>query len=137
MAKQFRVGLFPMCADVLHAGHIGALREAKSLCDVLIVALNTQPDGKRPVESVYERWMKLDNLKCVDAVLPYQGRRDLELVAASLDYDVRFLGGDYVGKTWDGKEQEIQRGIEAYFISRNHGLSSTTLKQRIAAAVLN
>lgn len=137
MSKQFRVGLFPMCADVLHAGHIGALREAKRLCEVLIVALNTHPDGKRPVESVYERWMKLDNLNCVDAVLPYQGRRDLELVAASLDYDVRFVGDDYIDKSWDGQDQESKRGIEAYFIRRDHGLSSTALKQRIVAAAVH
>lgn len=46
------IGLFPMCADILHVGHIAALREAKEHCDFLIVALNTKPDNKTPVESV-------------------------------------------------------------------------------------
>lgn len=38
-----------MCADILHVGHILALEEAKKHCDILIVALNTHPDGKTPI----------------------------------------------------------------------------------------
>lgn len=136
MEKQYNVGLFPMCADILHAGHISALKEAKGLCNVLIVALNTHPDGKTPVESVYERWAKLNELKCVDFVIPYQGRSDLELVSSTLSYDVRFLGDDYVDKDWDGKQQEERRGIVPHFLQRSHGLSSTALKNRVRTAVL-
>ena len=123
-----------MCADVLHAGHIAALKEAKAHCDFLIVALNTHPDGKSPVESVYERWTKLAELRCVDLVIPYQGRKDMELLAATLSYDIRFLGDDYVDKEWDGKLQESERGIAPFFMKRGHGLSSTQLKQRIVSA---
>lgn len=126
------IGLFPMCGDVLHTGHITALKEAKDNCDVLIVALNTHPDGKTPVETVYERWTKLNELRCVDLVIPYQGRKDMELLAGTLNYNVRFLGNDYVDKEWDGKAQESLRGIQPYFIKRDiHGLSSTQLKTRI------
>ena len=129
------VGLFPICGDVLHAGHVVALKEAKDNCDILVVALNTHPDGKNPVESVYERYTKLAELKCVDTVIPYQGRADLELLAATFNYNVRFLGSDYIGKDWDGKEQEMSRGITAHFINRGlHGLSSTELKERIKAS---
>lgn len=124
-------GLFPMCADILHTGHILAIAEAKEHCDYLIVALNTHPDGKSPVQSVFERFAQLSALGCVDKVIPYQGRKDMELIASVLPYQIRFLGEDYMGKDWDGKEQERERGIEWYFISRKHGLSSTELKQRI------
>lgn len=130
-----KIGLFPMCGDVLHAGHIAALKEAREHCDFLIVALNTHPDGKSPVESVYERFTKLAELKCVDQVIPYQGKKDMELLAATLNYNVRFLGNDYVNKDWDGKEQERKRCIPPYFMQRDlHSLSSTQLKERIKSS---
>ena len=47
--ENIKVGLFPMCADILHVGHILALEEAKKNYDYLIVALNTHPDGKNPI----------------------------------------------------------------------------------------
>ena len=122
-----------MCADILHAGHVLALEEAKKNCDHLIVALNTHPDGKCPVQSVFERYTQLLAVKYVDDVIPYQGRKDMEILAAVLDYDVRFLGADYTGKDWDGKEQETIRGIAPYFIKRLHGLSSSELKDRVKA----
>jgi glycerol-3-phosphate cytidylyltransferase len=131
MEKPSRVGLFPMCGDLLHAGHIIALQEARARCDYLIVALNTHPDGKEPVQSVFERYIQLFNVEHVDEVIPYQGRKDMEMLAAVLNYDVRFLGSDYIDKDWDGKEQEEKRGIKPYFIERDHGLSSTELKNRI------
>lgn len=130
-----KIGLFPMCGDVLHTGHIAALKEAKEHCDFLIVALNTHPDGKNPVESVYERYTKLIELKCVDQVIPYQGKKDMELLAATLNYNIRFLGNDYVNKDWDGKKQESLRFIPPYFMKRDlHGLSSTQLKERIKSS---
>lgn len=131
-----RVGLFPMCADILHAGHIFALEEAKKNCDCLIVALNTHPDGKSPVQSVYERYTQLYAVEYVDGVIPYQGRADMELLASVLDYDVRFLGADYMDKDWDGKEQETIRGILPHFIKRNHKLSSSDIKSRIKNEVV-
>ena len=125
------VGLFPMCADLLHAGHILALKEAKDKCNYLIVALNTHPDGKKPVQSVMERYLQLGAVKFVDKVIPYQGKADMEFIASALDYDIRFVGYDYMDKDWDGKKQEIERGIKACYINRNHGLSSSELKERI------
>lgn len=135
MSKKYKIGLFPMCADLLHAGHIFALEEASNNCEYLIVALNTYPDGKRPIQSVYERYTQLKAVKHVYDVIPYQGRVDMELIASSLNYDVRFVGEDYRDKDWDGKKQEERRGIPACFLSRSHSLSSTNLKQRIVECV--
>lgn len=87
--KRYKRGLFPMCADILHAGHIMALKEAKEHCDYLIVALNTHPDGKTPVQSVFERYTQLCAVKYVDEVIPYQGKADMEVLASMLKYDVR------------------------------------------------
>jgi len=120
-----------MCADILHVGHILALEEAKKHCDVLIVALNTHPDGKTPIQSVFERYMQLNSVKWVDKIIPYQGKTDMERISLTLDYQVRFLGEDYVDKEWDGKAQEQERNIKPFFISRKHGFSSSELKKRI------
>lgn len=126
------IGFYPLCGDVLHAGHILALEEARRHCDYLIVGLNTTPDGKTPVQSVFERWTQLEAVKYIDRLIPYSGRRDCELLCSSLVYDIRFVGYDYLGKTWDGKSIEEQRGVTIHYLRRDHGLSSTELKQRIS-----
>lgn len=132
-----KVGLFPMCADVLHSGHIVALEEAKQYCDYLIVGLNCNPDNKKPIQSIYERFMQLRAVKFVDEIIPYQNKKDLELLVSTLKYDIRFLGEDYIDKDWDGKEIENKLNKQIYFISRNHSLSSTELKSRIEGVKLN
>lgn len=126
-----KIGFYPMVGDLLHAGHILAIEEAKRNCDYLIVGLNCAPDGKNPVQSIYERYIQLKAVKYIDEIIPYSGRVDLELLASSLHYDVRFLGDDYRDKDWDGKAVEEQLGKAPYFLSRKHYLSSTELKERI------
>lgn len=126
-----KIGFYPMAADILHAGHMLAIEEAKQNCDYLIIGLNCTPDGKNPVQSIYERYIQLRAVKWVDEVIPYQGKADLENVVASLNYNIRFLGSDYMYKSWDGKEIEEKLGKEVYFLSRNHSFSSTNIKQRL------
>lgn len=125
------VGFYPMAADILHVGHLLAIEEAKRNCDYLIVGLNCTPDGKNPVQSIYERYMQLRAVKWIDEIIPYQGREDLERLASSLQYDVRFLGEDYRGREWDGKMAEQILNKKTYFLSRKHNFSSTELKNRI------
>lgn len=125
------IGFYPMVGDLLHAGHILAIEEAKRQCDYLIIGLNCNPEGKNPIQSIYERYIQLRALKDVNEIIPYAGKTDLELLAASLNYDIRFLGEDYRDKSWDGKEIERQLGKKIVFLNRNHPLSSTELKERI------
>lgn len=125
------IGLYPMCADVLHAGHILAIEEAKKNCDYLIVALNCKPDGKTPIQSIYERYVQLRGVKWIDEIIPYEGKKDLELIVATVNYQIRFVGMDYLGKTWDGKDLEDTLGKKVHYLSRIHELSSTELKKRI------
>lgn len=125
------VGFFPMVGDILHTGHILALQDAKSQCDYLIVGLNCNPDNKAPIQSIFERYVQLKAVKFVDEVIPYNGKKDLELIAASLTYHIRFLGEDYLDKDWDGKDIEIKLDKKPSFLPRKHNLSSTSLKERI------
>ena len=125
------VGLYPMTADVLHTGHLIAIEIAKHNCDYLIVALNCTPNNKKPVQSIYERFMQLKAVKYIDEIIPYQGRDDLELLASSLPYDIRFLGEEYMGEDWDGKEEEERLEKEIMFLTRQHRMSRSNLKERI------
>lgn len=127
------VGFYPLCGDLLHVGHLLAIEEASQHCDELIIGLNCTPDGKSPVQSIYERFMQLRAVKGIKEIIPYGGREDMERLCGTLNYDIRFLGEDYKKYDWDGKEIEAKRGIEPYFIERSHNLSSTELKNRIVS----
>lgn len=132
-----KIGFFPITGDVLHAGHVLALEEAKRNCDYLIVGLNCTPSHKCPVQSIYERFTQLKGVRYIDEIIPYGGREDMETLVASLNYDVRFLGADYIGGDWDGKEIEEKLGKEIHFVSRDHKISSTNVKKRIIESYLH
>lgn len=127
-----KIGLFPMVADVLHAGHVLAIEEAKQHCDYLIVALHCNPIYKNPVQTVYERYMQLRAVKWVDEIIPYSNKADVETLLQSLNYDIYFLGADYKGKQFEGCEILDSLGKEIYYLSRNHKMSSSALKYNIA-----
>ena len=110
-----KIGLFPVCADILHAGHILAIKEAKENCDYLVVALNCAPENKKPIQSIYERFIQLKGAKYIDEVIPYQGKKDLELLCSSYNYHIRFVGEDYINKDWDGKQIETELKKEIHF----------------------
>lgn len=138
--KQYKVGIFPMVGDLLHAGHIKALEQAKSVCDRLIVVMNCAPQRNnaskhKPIESIYERYTRLKALSVVDSVIPYEGEPDLELVLKTIQYDVRFIGDDHLkAGTWTGRDYEKVMKIAYYVIPRHHGLSSSSLRDRVYKA---
>lgn len=126
-----RIGVFPMCADLLHVGHIAAIKEASTKCDFLIICLNCNPEGKEPIQSVFERWYQLVYTEKVGQVIPYAGEEDLELLLKVIPHQVRFVGSDYVDKDFTGKSYELEKDVTICYISRDHGLSTTQLKQRV------
>ena len=125
------VGFYPLVGDLLHVGHLMAIEEALRHCDRLIVGLNCTPDGKEPIQTIYERFMQLRAIHGIWEIIPYGGKADMEKLAGTLNYHIRFLGEDYRNYDWDGKEMEEKRGIKPYFIERSHNLSSSELKNRI------
>lgn len=129
------IGFYPICGDVLHAGHILAIQEAKCNCDYLIVGLNVKPGNKTPVQSVAERWIQLSAVRWVDSIIPYEGKKDCEFLCKALNYQVRFVGEDYLGKDWDGKREEQERCIKVHYLRREHNLSSTELKERLVRSL--
>jgi len=135
-----RIGITFSTFDMLHAGHIAMLSEAKNHCDYLICGLQTdptidRPDTKnRPIQSIVERQIQLAACRYVDEVVVYQTEQDLVDLLLILPVDVRILGVEYEGKTFSGDEACWQRNIELVFNSRDHSFSSSSLRKRVVAA---
>lgn len=130
------VGFTCSTFDLLHAGHILMLAEAKQVCDYLIVALQTdptidRPDTKnRPVQSIVERYVQLSAVKFVDEIIVYQTEKDLEDLLMFLPINIRFIGEEYEGKDFTGKHICDERNIKIWYNSRKHRFSSSELRQR-------
>lgn len=135
-----RVGITFSCFDVLHAGHLKMLEEAKSQCDYLIVGLQIdptidRPHKNKPVQSIIERYIQLKSCRFVDEIVPYSTEQDLMEILKSFKIDVRIIGEDYINKDFTGKEFCEENGIQVYFNGRKHPFSSTYLKERILQSI--
>ena len=135
-----KVGITFSTFDLLHAGHIAMLAEAKNHCDYLIAAIQTdptidRPDSKNPpIQSIVERQIQVSTNRNVDEVVVYQTEKDLEDLLLILPVDVRILGVEYADKEFTGKEICKKRGIELIFNGRDHSFSSSSLRKRVAEA---
>lgn len=130
------VGITFSTFDLLHAGHIAMLREAKNTCDYLICGLQVDPSKDRaeknaPVQTLVERWMQLQAVKYVDEIVPYQSEADLEDILQLFNIDVKIMGPEYKDMDFTGKSICTQRGIEIYYNNRDHRFSSTDLRKRV------
>lgn len=140
--KGLKVGITFSTFDLLHAGHIAMLAEAKNHCDYLIAGLQTdptidRPDTKnKPVQSVVERQIQLAACRYVDEVVVYQTEEDLVDLLLILPIDVRILGVEYMDKSFTGDTEGVDKGIEHVFNSRDHSFSSSSLRKRVAQAEL-
>jgi glycerol-3-phosphate cytidylyltransferase len=131
-----KIGITCSCFDLFHAGHVKMLQEAKSQCDYLIVALQTdptidRPTKNKPVQSLVERYIQVNGCKYVDEIVPYQTEKELEEIFASFQLNIRIIGDDYRGREFTGKDICASRGIDIYYNKRDHNFSSTELKIRI------
>jgi len=135
-----KIGITFSTFDMLHAGHIAMLAEAKNHCDYLICGLQTdptidRPDTKnKPVQSIVERQIQLAACRYVDEVVVYQTEQDLVDLLLILPLDVRVLGVEYQEKEFTGREECYMRNIELIFNGRDHSFSSSSLRKRVAEA---
>jgi glycerol-3-phosphate cytidylyltransferase len=135
-----RIGIVFSAFDILHAGHIAMLSEAKNHCDYLIAGLQTDPTIDRPdtknhpVQSIVERQIQLAACRYVDEVVVYQTEQDLIDLLLILPVDVRILGVEYEHQNFTGREEGALRGIELVFNDRDHSFSSSSLRRRVAKA---
>lgn len=135
-----KIGITFSTFDLLHAGHIAMLSEAKNHCDYLICGLQTdptidRPDSKNPpVQSIVERQIQLAATRYVDEVVIYQTEEDLRDLLLVLPIDARIIGVEYEDKEFSGKDICEQRGIEVIYNGRDHSFSSSSLRKRVASA---
>jgi glycerol-3-phosphate cytidylyltransferase len=137
-----KIGFVASTFDLLHAGHVQMLREAKQQCDYLIVGLQTDPtidrlEKNKPIQTVVERYTQLNGIKYVDEIIPYETERDLEDILTMYQIDVRILGQEYREKEFTGKDICRKRGIELFFNKRDHRFSSSDLRRRVATGENN
>lgn len=139
LKKQgLKIGITFSTFDLLHAGHIAMLSEARNHCDYLIAALQTDPTLDRPevknkpVQSIVERQIQLSATRYVDEVVVYETEKDLEDLLLILPVDVRILGIEYKDKEFTGKDICIKHGIEIVYNGRSHSFSSSNLRKRVA-----
>ena len=138
-----KIGITFSTFDMLHAGHIAMLAEAKNHCDYLIAALQTDPTIDRPdiknkpVQSIVERQIQLAACRYVDEVVVYQTEQDVIDLLLILPIDVRILGVEYKDKDFTGMEECFNRKIELVFNGRDHSFSSSSLRRRVVIAEQN
>jgi glycerol-3-phosphate cytidylyltransferase len=139
-AEGKKIGITFSTFDMLHAGHIAMLSEAKNHCDYLIAGLQTDPTIDRPdtknspIQSVVERQIQLAACRYVDEVVVYQTEQDLIDLLLILPVDVRILGVEYEQKDFTGRGECYDRGIELVFNGRDHSFSSSSLRRRVVEA---
>lgn len=133
-----KIGITFSTFDLLHAGHIAMLSEAKNHCDYLIAGLQTdptidRPDTKnKPVQSIVERQIQLAATRYVDEIVIYQTEKDLEDLLLILPVDVRILGVEYKDTKFTAHDICERRNIELVFNTRDHSFSSSSLRRRVA-----
>lgn len=121
--------------DLLHAGHVAMLRDAKLVCDHLTVGLLSDPTISRPdtkntpVQSMFERYVQLRAIKYVDEIIPFQTEGEIEDILKMYNFDVRIVGEEYREVDFTGRSL-----CENHFNSRRHSFSSTQLRERVCDA---
>jgi len=132
-----KVGFTCSAFDLLHAGHVQMLREAKEQCDYLLVGLHIDPgmdrlEKNKPIQSVVERYTQLKAVSYVDEIIPYETEEDLKDILEMYRIDVRILGEEYRNSDFTGSQICKSLGIHIHYNKRSHRYSSSDLRKRIS-----
>lgn len=122
--------------DLFHIGHLNLLKNAKGLCDKLIVGVTVDAlvkyKHKNSVIPFEERIEIVRNIKCVDAAIP-QEDLDKFKMWEKLKFDVLFVGDDwYQSPRWKSLEQKFKKvGVRIIYFPYTKGTSSTLLNDTL------
>jgi glycerol-3-phosphate cytidylyltransferase len=127
-----KIGIIAGCFDIIHPGYVIMFEEAKKYCDLLIIALHSDPTIERtnklkPILSIKDRKLILESIKYIDQIFVYNTEKELEILLQDLKPQVRFLGDDYKNINYTG-EGIIDHVI---FLDRSHGWSTTKFKKLV------
>ena len=128
--QPLKKGIVGGAFDLIHPGYIRMFKDAKDFCNHLTVALHEDPSMARPhklkpVQSLEDRKEILRSIRYVDDIVVYQAEDTF--LSYLEDYDIRFLGTDYVDGSYTGKDIPI----DIVFLKREHDYSTTKLKENI------
>ncbi|MDM8565080.1 bifunctional D-glycero-beta-D-manno-heptose-7-phosphate kinase/D-glycero-beta-D-manno-heptose 1-phosphate adenylyltransferase HldE [Candidatus Halobeggiatoa sp. HSG11] len=124
------------CFDILHAGHIQYLTQAKQLGDRLIVAINNDASvrglkgNKRPVNSLEQRMAVLNALECVDWVIPFGEDTPKDLICSILP-DILVKGSDYQISQIAGSDCVLKQGGQVLTLDFVKGCSTSGILNAI------
>lgn len=137
MKNGKKIGVTVGAFDLCHAGHILMFKEAREVCDYLIVGLHSdpsidRPEKHKPIMSLEERRIILEGVRYIDELFVYDTEKQLYEILKKNEqgFDIRIIGADWKGKEYTGHDLPI----EVYFNSRDHGFSTTELRHRIYEA---
>ena len=125
------------CFDILHSGHISYLNEAKSLGDILVVALNSDQSVKRlkgesrPINNEQDRKYVLENLKAIDRVFIFNEDTPLNLIK-EISPQILVKGGDWTPDQIVGSDFVLQNGGQVQSLTFKNGYSTTSTIEKMA-----
>lgn len=127
-----KIGFTCSCFDLLHAGHMIMLKDAKAQCDRLVIGLQTDPtidrkNKNKPVQSFEERRVMIEGVKYIDDIIIYSTESDLYNILVELNPSIRIIGTDWQGKPYTGYELPTP----IHWHVRNHGFSTTALRKKV------
>lgn len=131
-----RVVMTNGCFDVLHAGHVSYLEEAKSLGDRLVVAVNDDASVKRlkgesrPINALEDRLLVLAGLAAVDWVVAFSDDTPASLISDVLP-DILVKGGDYKPEEIAGGQDVLRNGGEVRVLAFRDGHSSSRIIDKL------
>ena len=136
MKKKMIVGYTSGVYDLFHIGHLNLLKNAKGMCDKLIVGVTTDElvsyKNKKSVIPFEERMEIVRNIKQVDAVVPQKNMNKME-AWKSLQFDVMFVGDDWKGtEKWQEIEAEFEKlRVKIVYFPYTKTTSSTLVNETL------
>ncbi|NDC82127.1 D-glycero-beta-D-manno-heptose 1-phosphate adenylyltransferase [bacterium] len=124
------------CFDILHAGHVSYLEDAKQLGDILIVGLNSDASvqrlkgPQRPINSEHARAIVIAGLEAVDAVCIFEEDTPTDLLRA-ITPSIHTKGGDYSANSLPEYPVVMSYGGTVKIIPFRPGFSTTSTIERI------
>ncbi len=127
-----KTGLVSGCFDLIHPGYIRMFKDAKSVCNWLVIALHEDPSIERPtktqpVHTLSERHEILMSIKYIDEIITYKTEHDLHHLLQTSGIDVMILSNEYRDTGYTGCTLDIP----VHFHDRNHDYSATNLRNKI------
>lgn len=133
MVIGYTAGVF----DLFHIGHLNLLKNARGMCDKLIVGVTTDAlvtyKGKKPLIPFEDRREIIRSIRFVDAVVP-QSDMDKLTMCKKLGATILFVGDDWYGsEKWNNYEAEFNKaGIQIIYFPYTQGVSSTQISRTLA-----